>query len=240
MNTNPIASPRSSAAFTLIEMLVVIAIIGLLIAIVVPVLSRGLEAGRVTAGLSNMRQIGLAGQLYALENKGKWPRARGYQNSSGPSQFFYTELSNTLISSGGTTFNRKVEIFKDPNAAIKRGENHFTMNRNLGTGTWATDQFPNPSQSVSVFDGAQVFNGDVEVEGWGVDGGKLNGVSYESASPEARTRIVQKGANTDTNATKGNIRWRNRKNREAKFLFLDGRVASIPPDQVQCSWFMAP
>jgi hypothetical protein len=73
-----------------------------------------------------------------------------------------------------------------------------------------------------------------------VDGGKLNGVSYESASPEARTRIVQKGANTDTGAGKGNIRWRNRNNREAKFLFLDGRVASLPPEQVQRSWFMAP
>jgi prepilin-type N-terminal cleavage/methylation domain-containing protein/prepilin-type processing-associated H-X9-DG protein len=60
-------------AFTLIELLVVIAIIALLAALLLPVLARTKEQGKATACLSNLRQIGLALQIYVQENANKLP-----------------------------------------------------------------------------------------------------------------------------------------------------------------------
>ena len=51
-------------AFTLIELLVVIAIIAILAAILFPVFAQAKLAAKKTAGLSQMKQIGMASQLY--------------------------------------------------------------------------------------------------------------------------------------------------------------------------------
>ncbi|HSI35449.1 MAG TPA: prepilin-type N-terminal cleavage/methylation domain-containing protein [Tepidisphaeraceae bacterium] len=61
-------------AFTLVELLVVIGIIALLISILLPSLSKAREQGNRVKCLSNMRQLGLAMQLYTGDNKGAVPR----------------------------------------------------------------------------------------------------------------------------------------------------------------------
>ena len=57
--------PRRPSAFTLIELLVVIGIIGLLLAVLLPTLSRARIAARATVCLSNMRQLGMGLTMYA-------------------------------------------------------------------------------------------------------------------------------------------------------------------------------
>src|SRR6476660_9284131 len=67
----PESSPRSvKRSFTLIELLVVIATITILVAIGLPVFSGVLERAKATKDLSNLRQIGVATQMYMNDNNG--------------------------------------------------------------------------------------------------------------------------------------------------------------------------
>jgi len=63
--------------FTLIELLVVMVIIALLIGLLLPALSRAKEAARKTQCRSNLRQIGLAVEMYANDNGGWTPAVGG-------------------------------------------------------------------------------------------------------------------------------------------------------------------
>ena len=60
-------------AFTLIEILVVILIIGLLLAVLFPVLSMARRKSYQSACLSNMQQLGMASKMYILDNDNIYP-----------------------------------------------------------------------------------------------------------------------------------------------------------------------
>lgn len=64
---------RQTSAFTLIELLSVIAIIGILAAILIPVVGRVRSSARNTTSISQMRQISLAALVFAQDNKDKLP-----------------------------------------------------------------------------------------------------------------------------------------------------------------------
>jgi prepilin-type N-terminal cleavage/methylation domain-containing protein len=69
----PSSSSSLARAFTLIEILVVVAIIAILAAIAFPVAGGMLDRGADASDLNNLRQIGTAISQFAAENSGRIP-----------------------------------------------------------------------------------------------------------------------------------------------------------------------
>ena len=69
--------------FTLIELLVVMVIIALLVGLLLPALGRAKEEARKTQCRSNLRQIGLAIEMYANDNRDWTPQVLGFAQTSG-------------------------------------------------------------------------------------------------------------------------------------------------------------
>src|SRR5688500_4585842 len=88
-------------AFTLVEMLVVIAIIAILAAMLLPAVSKSKGKAQRVACISNIKQVGLGIILWAQENEGKFPWVVDPTNGG---SFTYSEawkhfavLSNELV-----------------------------------------------------------------------------------------------------------------------------------------------
>lgn len=76
MNVINSTSIQSKRGFTLIELLTVIAIIGILAAILIPVVGAVRENARAATCSSNIRQLGQAMLMYVNDNGGKAPPGR--------------------------------------------------------------------------------------------------------------------------------------------------------------------
>ncbi len=76
------ADHRKTIGFTLVELLVVIACIGILAALLLPALSSAKSYARTASCQNHLHQMGLALQMYVHDNQNKYPF---YLGPAGPS-----------------------------------------------------------------------------------------------------------------------------------------------------------
>ncbi len=160
------SSPRSgstkyarTSAFTLMELIIVIAIIGILAAILFPVLNRSKEKSRRTACLSNERQLSTAWLMYSQDNDGRvvpW----SVSGRSASDAFVWDQLIKP--------YHKNDKVMQCPASAALVS---YTYSANVGGASPSPParnlaSLKNPAQTPIIADCEGFPNGDNNVEGW--------------------------------------------------------------------------
>lgn len=114
-------------AFTLIELLIVVALIGLLMAILLPSLGAARNSARRTACASNLRQIGVAMRTYLGWSNDRYPYASAMPSITGAFPLDGNDpvyIADVLT----TDTNCQSKVFQCPNdqGTIDRGAPNFS------------------------------------------------------------------------------------------------------------------
>jgi prepilin-type N-terminal cleavage/methylation domain-containing protein/prepilin-type processing-associated H-X9-DG protein len=131
---------KSNSAFTLVELLAVIAIIAILTGILVPALNKARKSAKQTGCMSNLRQIGMAWRMY-LQDYSKFPKnlvgggitfggKTGTDSVNGGDISADRRILNRYVTTGKVEAGNKFEVFHCPSDdGFKDAEGHTAYER---------------------------------------------------------------------------------------------------------------
>jgi prepilin-type N-terminal cleavage/methylation domain-containing protein/prepilin-type processing-associated H-X9-DG protein len=246
-------TPSRLHAFTLVELLTVIAIVGILVAILIPVIGKMRDAGRQTQGLSNLRQLATAALSYTTDNKGLLPACSWYENTTNPDlpEFgTYTQLLSPYIlarDTSGGNMSRVLNVYRDPqarvpapNALYEANYIHFSANVTLMPGAKGDPTTSSrrvslnritvgPSVALLFGDGIQDINDSTATPG----SDKVDSALGSGGDPAQSFQAAgAAGTNQDVLSNKGYFAFRSAGNTKGKFVFVDGHVAVLAPTEI--------
>ena len=158
---------RLARAFTLIELIVVLAIIAILMSMIYPMYMSMSERAKATKDMSNLRQIGLATQLYMNDNGGVLFSTTGswmsqlYNADPPPSPPKYLSSWGVFVSPFDRPASPRTSSPKNANSAVSYG-----INGTAGLVGMSADKISKPSVFI-VFAPAQASGSAVNFRGIG-------------------------------------------------------------------------
>jgi prepilin-type N-terminal cleavage/methylation domain-containing protein/prepilin-type processing-associated H-X9-DG protein len=151
-------------AFTLIEVIVVLAIIAILMSMVYPMYTGISERAKATKDMSNLRQIGLATQAYLNDSDGVLFSTAGswmsqLYNADNPAASKYLSAWNVFFSPFDRPVSPRSNSTKDTNSALSYG-----INGTAGVIGMSTSRISKPTVFI-VFAPAQKSGSRVDFQG---------------------------------------------------------------------------
>jgi prepilin-type N-terminal cleavage/methylation domain-containing protein len=234
MNTrNQILRP-SVSAFTLVELLTVVAIIGILAAIIIPTVGKVRNAARWSQGSANVRQVTLSMLMWAkADNRGQLMLSLTKENATAPEVWWYRTLTRYLDSSASSTAVHP--ILRDPHIDVTATTTqvfHYAPLANLApqyTQTESTTYAPlKPYRRADAPQQIYFADAAVDTTGAGAHGTISN---VDSILWLQTPRADQANLPIDqATGVLGSIRWTDGK---AKFGFMDGHIQILRKEEVK-------
>ncbi len=244
------ARARSKLGFTLIELLTVIAIIGILAAIIIPTVGKVRAQAKSADCKSRLRQIGLAVRLFSEDNKGKAPPDRITGAVNWPAQLVpYVAMKGDVNSQlpnlpAGSDYSKDSRYFYlCPDAPLpvmwrawSNYASHPAIMAKAAAPFYLLSKVVRPSQVILMADGSQ-NNGGGSGGAGDPSGSAGNGdtttfnKSYDPGADSNRDfSMVLDTSNPNTDAQVGWFRYRH--NNNVNCLYVDGHVKSHPKGSI--------
>lgn len=211
------SSPGRWAGFTLIELLTVIAIIGILAAILIPVVGRVRDSAKTAQARSNVSQIGMTMHLYIEEN-----------NEQLPTDMFGAATGTPPWIQALWAISNSGEEFPEFGAAI-----HGNVFRDTIYHTPLMEDVASNGQLPRSFG----WSAALRVNSVGSFSGRNDRARLSAIDNPSQTAVLADSMSSSVIqfplGNTGQINYRN--NGKALFLFVDGHVELLGPDQVPSS-----